>query len=94
VFGALPTSTAKFMINFSTQFRQCKKYGYTGKGKFQAFKDHPEMMPNPISRNGRKVLAAIQSGKLTGLETIACLRFGGECRSDNPGCRKLRGFND
>jgi hypothetical protein len=71
---------------------ECKTQGLTGTGKFQSFKDHPEFLPAfPTFPKNRKLMEAITSGELKGLETIACLRFGGECNSGNLECKKMRG---
>ena len=80
------------MKNHSTQYAECKSEGLTGTGKFQSFKDHPELLPAfPNLPKNKKLTEAINSGELKGFETITCLRFGGECNSGNLECKKLRG---
>ena len=80
------------MKNHSAQMMECKRQGSSSKGKFQSFKDHPEFLPAfPHLPKNRKLMEAINNGKLKGLETIACLRFGRECNSGNLECKKLRG---
>lgn len=76
-------------IGFSTQFRECKKAGFVGRGEFLSFEDHPEMLPAFPSAEMAK---AIRLGEWKGIQTLSCLRFGGTCQSSNQGCRKLRGW--
>ncbi len=79
------------MKNYSAQFVECKNTGFTVKGEFQSFEEHPNLLPlfpKP------KLKEAIESGELKGLETIVCLRFGGECNSGHKDCKKLRGFTE
>ena len=51
------------------------------------------MMPRYNHKLTKVIIAKLKEDPEFGLETLACLRFGGECRSDNTGCRKLRGFS-
>jgi len=63
-------------------------------GELQKFKDHPEMLPAPWHRAAKIVAEKMKGDPDFGLAPLLCLRFGGECNSGNPGCRKLRGYTD
>lgn len=69
------------------QFRECYEDGYVMKGPFQSFKKHPELLPLPVHK---ELNEAISSGKLRGFYKNLCLRFGGDCHSQNHGCMKMR----
>jgi hypothetical protein len=72
---------------------ECKKQGLTGKGEFQSFEDHPELLPAfPYFPKYKKLTEAIDSGELKGIQFTACLRFGGICSSNHEECRKMRGL--
>jgi hypothetical protein len=79
------------MKPFSGQFIECSKGGFHGKGSFDSFADHPELLPLFLSK---KMRAAISSGQFKGIQHTACLRFGGDCNSAQPQCRELRQKND
>ncbi len=75
------------MKSYRSQFNDCTTEGYTDETKFYSFKEHPEMIPTFPSK---QVLDDIQSSKITGITTIVCGRFGGNCDSFNHKCVELR----
>ena len=78
--------------NHSTQMIECKKAGLTGDGEFMSFKEHPEFLPrHPWRTKLKPMMDAIKSGEMTGIQLVACLRFGGTCSNQHPECKKLRG---
>jgi hypothetical protein len=53
------------MKPFQKQFQECSTAGYLGKGSFESFADHPELMPLLPSKKMRK---AITSGEFSGVQ--------------------------
>lgn len=82
----------KTEVGFFTQYQACKEDGMLGKGRYEKFKDFPENLPAVWHPAAPKFAKALKKNPELGLETIACLRFGGDCRSDNPACRIMRGL--
>ena len=82
-------------ISFRKQLIECTDAGFCKETVFESFEEHPEMLPAFLFLpKFDKMRKAIESGELKGFDKILCGRFGGECMSNNPGCRKLRGFSD
>ena len=69
------------------QFGECKEQGFLEKNIFKSFKDHPEMLP---AFPNQKMQTALESGEWSGITIFECGRFGGECSSGHPDCRKMR----
>ena len=66
----------------SKQMVECEEQGLTGKGEFQSFKEHPELLPAlQFLPKNKKLMEAIDSGELKGIQFTSCLRFGGICSS-------------
>ena len=79
------------MKNFQRQYIECHKAGMQGDGRLYKFKDHPEMLPSPVCyKAARAVAAALKKDPEFGLRGVACLRFGGECRSSHRMCQRMR----
>ncbi len=76
------------MKNFRIQFNECAREGYHADGEFLEFKNHPELLP---AYPNEKMQTDIENGVWKGIQTTACLRFGGMCFSGNKECKKLRG---
>jgi hypothetical protein len=75
------------MKSFQKQFSECAEEGKHGAGVFKSFKDNPGLLP---AFPNKKMLKDLKNGDWTGVRTIECLRFGGECSSANDSCRKMR----
>ncbi len=75
------------MKTFQKQYSECAKEGKHGAGIFKSFKENPGLLP---AFPNEKMLKDIKNGTWTGIRTIECLRFGGECSSANEACRKMR----
>lgn len=78
------------MKMFHDQFRECGDEGMQGEGPFMKWKDHPENLPFAWSRAAKLIAEELKVNPDAGLRTIACLRFGGICKSDHAECRKMR----
>ena len=78
------------MKSFHEQFRECSEEGMHGAGELEKWKDHPENLPFAWSRAAKLIEEELKVNPNAGLRTIACLRFGGVCKSDHPECKKLR----
>jgi len=63
-------------------------------GDLQKFKDHLDMLPAPWHKAAKIVAEKLREDPAFGLIPLVCLRFGGECRSSHPECRKLRGYKE
>jgi len=87
-------NTQKQIKSFREQFIECGNAELRQPGELQKFKDHPEMLPAPWHRAAKVVAEQLKEDPDFGLTPLICLRFGGECRSDNPGCRKMRGYKE
>lgn len=79
---------------FVEQFRECSDLGFHKAGELQKFKDHPELLPAPWHHAAKKIAELLKENPDEGRIPVMCLRFGGECRSSNVECRKLRGYED
>lgn len=87
-----PDASEMNLVTFREQFCICSREGLHADGEYLKFKDHPELLPSPFHRTAKQVAKQLKSNPDFGIQTIACLRFGGTCKSDNPDCQKLRGF--
>lgn len=82
-------------ISFRKQFSECTDAGFCNNTVFESFEEHPENLPAFLFLpKFDKMRKAIETGELKGFDKILCGRFGGDCHSGNPECRKLRGFSD
>ena len=81
-------------VPFIEQFRKCKLAGMLGQGELLKFKDHPERLPHPATKAARSIANVLRDDPDAGIETIACLRFGGRCTSANVKCRALRNVDE
>jgi len=52
------------------------------------------MLPAPWHKAAKIVAEKLREDPAFGLIPLVCLRFGGECRSSHPECRKLRGYKE
>lgn len=77
---------------FRTQYIECYEDGMHGLGSFLRWEDHPEMLPSPFSKAAEPIVEELTIDPNAGLQLIACNRFGGNCSSSHPECRKLRGY--
>jgi len=76
---------------FSDQLRECKALGLTKETEFVSFKEHPEWLPAfPHRPKLKKMMKAIETGELKGIDFIVCGKFGGRCSSKHEECRELR----
>ena len=73
------------------QSGECEREGFQKETVFESFEDHPEHLPAPFYP---KLAEAIMSGKLKGLTSRICGKFGGKCSGGHPECRKMRGWKD
>ena len=74
---------------FREQFIECSIKGYNARREFESFESNPGLLP---AFPNKKMIKAIKSGELKGIEHMLCDRFGGRCTSKNPGCQQLRGI--
>jgi|SRR5581483_8888254 len=77
------------MKSFREQFIECSKNKLHGDGPFLKWKDHPELLPI-FPKAARAVARVLKKDPEAGLQTISCLKFGGQCSSGHPQCRELR----
>ena len=77
---------------FYDQFSECKRDGFLGKGEPRPFKDYPELLPSPFHKAAKIIAKKLEEDPNFGFDTIACLRFGGECCSGKIECKRLRGY--
>jgi hypothetical protein len=77
---------------FRDQYIECKKQGMVTEGSVQKFKDHPDLLPAFWHPAAPKIAKKLKEDPEFGLASMMCLRFGGECNSGHPQCRKMRGF--
>jgi hypothetical protein len=75
---------------FSQQYRECRQAKLTGVGPIKKFKDHPDLLPVRPLRAVKIIAEALKKDPDFGFPFVTCLRFGGECNSGKPECRKLR----
>lgn len=72
---------------FKEQYLECHARGFHSTGKFISFEHHPEMLPICPTKAKR-----IAEKNIKGFNLVRCGRFGGNCSSAHPGCRRLRGI--
>ena len=83
------------MKSFRKQIIECNNAGFRNETVFESFADHPELMPAfPWKKSLQPLMRAIESGELKGLDKTLCGRFGGDCNSGNPDCRRIRELSD
>jgi len=75
------------MKSFQRQYSECAQQGQHGAGIFKSFKDYPGLLP---AFPNKRMLKDLKNGTWTGVRTIECLKFGGECSSRHEKCRSLR----
>ena len=80
------------MKSFFTQYRECKESKLVKVGPLHSFKDYPGMLPAPWHPAAPKIAELLNKNPDAGLGVMMCLRFGGECSSGHPQCRKMRGL--
>ena len=79
-------------ISFRNQFKECKESNMVESGKFVKWSDHPEFLPLPWSRAAKLITEELKVNPNAGIKMLSCLRFSGDCSSDNERCRKMRGL--
>lgn len=84
----------KQIKGFRDQFVECSEAGMTKPGELIKFKDHPELLPAPWHKAAEKVAQLLKENPDEGITPMMCLRFGGQCKSSHPDCRKLRGYTE
>lgn len=76
---------------FRSQYTECKNAGLIKAGTVMKFKDHPELLPMPWHPDAvENVQRLLKENPDEGLTPVMCGRFGGQCKSNHPLCRKLR----
>lgn len=82
------------MKTFQQQFGECSDEGFHKPGDLKTFRDHPELLPPPWHKVYKNIVEAMDKNPDEGMVPILCLRFGGECHSHHPDCKKLRGITE
>jgi hypothetical protein len=80
------------MKSFIEQYSECKHAKKVKVGPLHRFKDYPGSLPAPWHPTSPKIAKLLDKNPDAGLNVVLCLRFGGECSSGHPQCRKMRGL--